>query len=703
MCQYRGACSLLNQYEFLKFEINYMKINNINITFIKLVHGFKRYAQVWREHGIFYATRKTSNFIKNKILLLNRPLLYVYPGINSKKIHASRIELLLKEANIFEKKIFIVIPSYNDYVILKSCIQSIREYGSNLVEKIIISDDASTMNVHKEYLRTLSLDPDVVVILNKTNKGFSATVNRGFLSVPAEADLLLLNSDTELREGAIQALMATAKKFNALVGSRLLYSNGTIQHAGGFRNFNKLDLFDHSNRLRDGYFPPAIECYDSLFCTGAALYISSEVRAKIGEFDENFQMGCEDVDYCLRAWRHDIRVMYCGSSEIIHHESLTRGAILKPRDLASKEYFWKKNANFFENRKLTSNFGESLEINFVLKDTDVCGEHRVIFNFCNHLARSGYSVNVWSLAHKPDWFELDSRVVFLDYNSFGELEKDLTNRDGLKVATWWETAEVVWRSSVRRGLSLWLAQDIENSYCNGEDYANELKAIASFRPEFIYIVNYKWMQSIFTSDFNYHTNFVGVGIDEKIFFRKQISKKDKSLLVWARGEPIKGFGYSKELLKVFYDCGYTVSAYGVDETLINDLPFVKFFKKPTDDKLCDLYNENQFFLQTSVHEGLSLPQIEAMNCHCIPLVTDSYVNRDGVELERNRIILTRKLHKDADLIRSICYSALISEMLPEMLHAVSEFGWNISFSRISLLIESIAKDPQYGRTNYLNL
>lgn len=668
------------------------------VRLIKLKMLSNKFFDILFRDGVEVSVRKTIDYIRNKYRQIYVAA-YLDPVLDAKSIFEERISKI-KNKNKSKRKLYIVIPSYNDVTVLKNCINSIRKNAKGEYEKIVISDDASPDFKHKNYLRLLSEDEDVVIIYNTENRGFSANVNSGIKVVPPNADILLLNSDTEILPNSICAMQNCAINNNALVGARLLYSNGLIQHGGGFRNFNNLDWFDHSYRMMDAYYPAAIEEYDVLFCTGAALYISSEVRLTLGAFDEEYKMGFEDVDYCLRAWDNNIRVMYCGLSEVIHHESITRGLKQGQREIDSKKYFWSKNQSFFSGRKLATTNNDRKEIHFVLKDTGVGGGHRVIFNYCNFLASNKYLVKVWSLAEKPKWFDFTDGIDFLRYDSFDDLEKSLSNFNGLKIATWWETAPVVWRASVKRGMPLWLVQDIESSYYKGRDYINELKAISSYRPEFVYIVNYKWIKKYFAENLRYHANFVGLGVDKNSFYRTATPKTKKSVLVCARGEKIKGFDYSKKIIEMMYQMGFSVTAYGIDESLVADLSFVRFVNNPTNNELRELYNESEFFLQTSIHEGLSLPPLEAMNCHCIPVVTDAFGNRDYILPGENCIILDRILDLDIKKLKMINYELMIQDMLPKMLETVKSYDWTLCFERLIMLIENISNDPQYGRTNY---
>lgn len=605
-------------------------------------------------------------------------------------------------------KLSVVIPSYEDSEVLDLCVKSIQTHGNGYISEIVISDDASPSKEHFKYLNKLQESEHSIpvrVLFSEVNCGFSANVNRGLRSVEDNADVLLLNSDTELTKGSVEALISVARRNGSLTGARLLYPNKEIQHGGGFRNFNSLEWFEHLYRGRDRLHTPSLVSKNTLFCTGAALYIPNEVRARVGLFDEGFQMGFEDVDYCLRAWQNNIPVIYCGASEIIHHESITRGKVQGEREISSQKFFWKKHDTHFNSRRVLGDDGR-IQIVFVLKDTGIGGGHRVIFNFANYLVSQNMKVDVWSLAKKPDWYKVDSRVVFKTFESFKELEADLTPINAIKIATWWETADSVWNASLFNGVPVWLSQDIETSYYAKRDTYNEMRAYASYRPEFVYLVNYKWIKAVLEVDFRYHSNYIGLGIDKDKFFlnRQKKNKKqfrvNKSMLVCARGEPIKGFSYTKEIIRELMADGYKITAYGSDKSLIDDLPGITFVHKPNDETLRQLFNESQYFLQTSIHEGLSLPPLEAMNCGCIPVVTDAYGNRDYIKDGYNCVIIDRNLDNAVNKIRALDWAICSKELAVGIKNTVSEYDWSGCYSRLKSIIHAIAAEPIYGKTKY---
>ena len=634
------------------------------------------------------------------------------PPFGSVSLHQKK-EMLKKEQIGFKKfvdsiindiTIYVVIPSFNDYNVLSGCLRSIQVYGQKYINKIIISDDCSTDEKHINYLDFLKKSSDesiipIEVIFNNKNKGFSANVNSGISIVPENADIFLLNSDTELRNYSITSLCAVSRINGGISGGRLLYPDMKIQHAGGFRNFNALDWFEHRYRMQNMFHLPALASYNVFYCTGAALYIPAETRKIVGSFDENFKMGFEDVDYCIRAWKNSLPVTYVGSAEIVHHESVTRGKEAGSRELLSKNYFWNEYKSFFI-RKITNNFGK-IQIIFVTKDTGLGGGHRVVFQFAEFLAglQNEFSVEIWSLSDQPDWFNFHNNVIFKKFSNFEMLECDLRKEYAIKIATWWETAPVVWKASVQRGLPMWLSQDMESSYYKNRDPINEMKAISSYAPEFIYLTDYKWLSSFLSTQLFYHSHFIGLGVD-KVFRHLDLSRKPKSVLVCARGEPLKGFDLSLDIICKLDQLGFNITIYGVDKSLAPSGININFVYKPTDEDLNVLYNSHEFYLQTSVHEGLGLPPLEAMACQCIPVLTDAFGNREYIDDGNNCFVIPRDAQAALSVFRNCNYSTSIDSLINGMRETVSRYSWEVAFRRLYRLLILVSKEPIYGKTSF---
>lgn len=163
-----------------------------------------------------------------------------------------------------------------------------------------------------------------------SNDGFSATVNVGLAeALDRKMDALLVNADIEFRDGGwLERMLAQPTEDGVglapVVGARLLYPNGLIQHNGIF--FSLLSrVFGHIHQFAPHDLP---EARHARTCpvTGALQLIRHDTLATIGLYDEGFRLGHEDVDYCLRVFLAGGSCVVQPAACAVHHESLFRGA-----------------------------------------------------------------------------------------------------------------------------------------------------------------------------------------------------------------------------------------------------------------------------------------------------------------------------------------------------------------------------------------
>ncbi len=214
------------------------------------------------------------------------------------------------------KKASVIVLAWNGMDYLGDCLDAVlaQEYAD--FEVIVVdnqSADGSADFVAAHY-------PQVRLIRNDRNLGFSGGNNVGLQA--AEGDIfVLLNQDTKVQPGWLSALATTLEDPTiGIAGCKLLYPDGTIQHAGG-RIVNARGAAEHIGRHE-----PDRGQYDQLrdvdYVTGAAMALTRATWQRIGPLDEGFFPAYyEDTDWCYRARGAGLRVVYCPAAVAIHYES----------------------------------------------------------------------------------------------------------------------------------------------------------------------------------------------------------------------------------------------------------------------------------------------------------------------------------------------------------------------------------------------
>ena len=217
-------------------------------------------------------------------------------------------------------KLSVVIPVHNRAQLTERCLEAVLA-DERRPEELIVVDDASTDSTpellasYGAALRTIRLE---------RNEGFARASNRGAAAAGGEA-IVFLNNDTEPRPGWLAALAAYAEDHPpaAVIGARLLYPTGAVQHAGV-----AIGQDGYPHNLYAGFPPdhPAVVRSRRLqVVTGACMLVRRDAFEAAGGFDPGFFNSLEDVDLCLRIGEVGGEVHYCAEAIVTHLESASRG------------------------------------------------------------------------------------------------------------------------------------------------------------------------------------------------------------------------------------------------------------------------------------------------------------------------------------------------------------------------------------------
>ena len=222
----------------------------------------------------------------------------------------------------------IVIVSYNTRDLTLACLESLERHPSRASAEIIVLDNASSDGSADAIGRQF---PRVRLMRLGENLGFAAGNNVAAREAIGDY-LLLLNPDTEIRDGTIDAALAFARQRGpCLVGGRTLFADGRLNRnschgwptlwgvtcqmlglsslARQSRLLNPEGLGrwsrDSSRRV------PAI--------TGCFLLLPRAVWHRLDGFDEAFFMYGEETDLCMRAAKLGMDRWICKDATLVHH------------------------------------------------------------------------------------------------------------------------------------------------------------------------------------------------------------------------------------------------------------------------------------------------------------------------------------------------------------------------------------------------
>lgn len=228
----------------------------------------------------------------------------------------------------------IIIPVWNNLALTQQCVSKLAEVTDGVTYEVILVDNGSTDGV-QDFLRTLG--GDVTVIRNEENLGFAKACNQGAQAARGEY-LVFLNNDTVPLKGWLSALVEEARAYAdvAVVGSKLLFEDGTIQHAGVVfpRNWG---IPYHVYRKSPGDASYVSKRRALQAVTAACMLVRRAAFQQVAGFDEGYQNGFEAVDLCLKIRERGMKVVYQPKSTVYHLESKTPGR--KEKEIANARYY----------------------------------------------------------------------------------------------------------------------------------------------------------------------------------------------------------------------------------------------------------------------------------------------------------------------------------------------------------------------------
>lgn len=220
----------------------------------------------------------------------------------------------------------VIIPNRNQADLLRRCLNGLETKTRYKHKEVIIVDNASS-GPEIASLYAEARNSGVRIVQFDKTFNYSRACNLG--AAIAQGDLFLfLNNDIEIVESEwLDELVRQALRPGVgVVGCRLVYPNGVLQHAGVVVGLHVCGLVFHKAPEHEwGPFGSPNVTRNWLGVMGACQMIRRDVFQLIGGFDEGCQIATSDVRLSLDAWRAGYRSVYAAMSKLVHHEGTSRG------------------------------------------------------------------------------------------------------------------------------------------------------------------------------------------------------------------------------------------------------------------------------------------------------------------------------------------------------------------------------------------
>jgi GT2 family glycosyltransferase len=262
-------------------------------------------------------------------------------------------------------KLSVIIVNYNVRHFLEQALLSVEKAAQGLEVEVFVVDnnsvDGSVLMVQEKF-------PQVKLIANRKNTGFSKANNQAILQATGEF-VLLLNPDTIVEEDTFHKViefMDLHPEAGAL-GVKMLDGKGKFlpeskrglptPWVAFYKVFGLSALFPQSKKFGKyhlSYLSPD-QNHEIEVLSGAFMLLRKTVLDKIGLLDEDYFMYGEDIDLSYRVIKAGYKNFYYSGTSIIHYkgESTKKGSLnyvkvfYQAMLIFARKHFSSRNQNLF--------------------------------------------------------------------------------------------------------------------------------------------------------------------------------------------------------------------------------------------------------------------------------------------------------------------------------------------------------------------
>ncbi len=223
----------------------------------------------------------------------------------------------------FDRPLSVIIPIHNAHDDVERCLESLERFDGDRVRWVLV-DDASTDARIASLLGRFGERPDVSIITNERNLGFTRSVNRG-LTAAVPGDVVILNSDTVVTPGWSRRLRVAALEDPTRATAT------PLSNAAGAFSFDApmpasldeaADMAAAVARASRHLRP------DTPTGNGFCMFVTAEARDAVPAFDEEAfpRAYGEENDYCMRLRARGFTHVVADDCVVFHADSASYGA-----------------------------------------------------------------------------------------------------------------------------------------------------------------------------------------------------------------------------------------------------------------------------------------------------------------------------------------------------------------------------------------
>lgn len=254
----------------------------------------------------------------------------VEKGLRGGSFRIKRAITNSKDPQSLSEMVSIIIPFKDQQKLLKQCVDSILQKTDYPNYEIILVSNNSQEAVTLNYALELEQKHPNIHFYEYNVPFNYPEINNWAVQQTKGAYILLLNNDIEvINTDWLSAMVEHIQREEvAAVGSKLLYADNHIQHAGIVTGVGGIagHAFKHLHESLLNVYPSMGLIRNVSGCTAACLLIKKQIYQEVGGMDEeNLKVAFNDVDLCLKIRQKGHLIVYTPYAKLYHYESKSRG------------------------------------------------------------------------------------------------------------------------------------------------------------------------------------------------------------------------------------------------------------------------------------------------------------------------------------------------------------------------------------------
>jgi GT2 family glycosyltransferase len=238
-------------------------------------------------------------------------------------------------------EVSVVIPTRDRANLLAACVRGLKEKTDYPSFNVVVVDNGSTQVAARALLDNLRADQRFHVLDRPEPFNYAKLSNDG-ARVTNSPMLVFLNNDVRMADAKwLKALIRLAMKPQVgVVGAKLLFPNGKIQHAGIVLGMGGISghIYRRRHARETGYLQQVANTREMAAITGACIAVDRSKFEAVGGFDaENLPIDLNDIDLCLRIAERGWINVWAADAVLTHVQSASRGIERNPFDLYRQE------------------------------------------------------------------------------------------------------------------------------------------------------------------------------------------------------------------------------------------------------------------------------------------------------------------------------------------------------------------------------